>query len=426
MQNIILLIFLSTYLLFVLIPSKRTIVALISAIIFLFLSWFGYKEFIFYEINWDVIKVLVGTLLVSNLITESGIAEEIAEKIILKTKSVKWSVLLLCIICGFLSIFLDNVSTLIIIAPIALQIAKKLNINPTDIIFALAISSNLQGTATLIGDPPSMILASAVNMNFLDFFFYKSKPSIFFAIELGAISSFFVLIYLFNNYNFEITNFKLQAKAKSWIPFYILALMILSLVFVSIFKVYSDDRFLSKAGIICLFFGLVALLVKKFILKTSIIGGIKLIDWETIIFLISIFIIIEILEVSGWIEKFGSFLVSIVGENGFIIYTLFVLSAVIISGFVDNIPFFATMVPIAKVVSSQTGVSLILLLFGLLIGCTLGGNITPIGASANVVAWGILKKEKCKATFLDFVKIGLPFTFAAVLPTYFFIWFFWK
>ncbi len=426
MQNLILLTFLSTYLLFVLLPSKRTVISLFSALIFLFLCWIGYRQFIFYGINWNVINIFIGTLLVSNLIVESGVAEYIAEKIILKTKSVKWSLLWLCIICGILSIFLENVSAVLIIAPVALQIAKKLNINPTKIIFALAISSNLQGTATLIGDPPSMILASATKMNFLDFFIYKSKPSIFFAVELGAITSFFVLLYIFSDYKFKIPDFEIQAKVKSWLPLYILILMITSLIIISILKISSGDKFLSQAGIICLLFGGLALLVKKFILKTSIIEGIKLIDWETTVFLICIFMIIESLEIAGWIERVGNFLVSIVGKNIFIIYTLFVFSAVVVSGFVDNVPFFATMIPIAKIVSYHTGVSLTLLLFGLLIGCTLGGNITPIGASANIVAWGILKKEGYKTTFLDFVKIGLPFTFAAVIPTYLFIWILWK
>jgi Na+/H+ antiporter NhaD/arsenite permease-like protein len=367
-------------------------------------------------------------MLVSNLVAESGIAEYIAESIIIKTRSIKWSFLLLCIICGLLSMFLENVATLIIVAPVALQIAKKLNINPTKIVFALAVSSNLQGTATLIGDPPSMLLASATGMTFLDFFIYKLKPSIFFAVQIGAISSFFVLYYIFNKYKAksEMINYKMLTKVKSWIPLYILVSMIIVLMITSIFKKVGDNNYLFIAGLICLFFGFLALLVKKIFLKTSILEGLKLLDWETAIFLASVFVIVKSLEIVGVIDLIVEKFLTIVGVNNFLIYTLFVFFSVLLSGFVDNVPFFATMIPVAKIISSQTNISLELLLFGLLIGSTLGGNITPIGASANIVGWGMVKKEGYNATFLDFVKIGFPFTIAAVVPAYIFIWFVWK
>jgi Na+/H+ antiporter NhaD/arsenite permease-like protein len=194
----------------------------------------------------------------------------------------------------------------------------------------------------------------------------------------------------------------------------------------SIFKKSENSNYLFIAGLICLFFGFLSLLVKKIFLKTSVLEGLKLLDWETAIFLASVFVIVKSVEIVGLIDIFAEKFLSIVGNNSFLIYTLFVFFSVFISGFVDNVPFFATMIPVAKIISSQPNISLELLLFGLLIGSTLGGNITPIGASANIVGWGMVKKEGYDTTFLDFVKIGLPFTIAAVLPAYIFIWFVWR
>ena len=427
-ENLIILTFLLTYIIFVFFPSKRTSTSVASGFIVTFLCLLGFKKSPLYGIDFNVLSIFIGTLLVSNLIVESGIAEYIAEKIVFKTKSVKWTILLLCILTGILSIFLENVATLIIVAPVAFQIANKLKINPTKIIFALAISSNLQGTATLIGDPPSMLLASATNMNFLDFFIYKGKPSIFFAVELGAITSFLLLYFIFSKENYKNVEINLTAKVKSWVPFYILCFKIIILIFASL--IFSSQKenshFLKIAGFICLFFGILSLFVKKIVLKTSLIQGIKDLDWETVLFLSGIFVLVKSVEISGWIEEFGKFLINFIGKDKFIIYTLFVILSVLISGFVDNVPFFMIMISVAKIVSQQTNINVELLLFGLLIGTTLGGNITPIGAQANIVSWGMLKKQKVYSTFLDFIKIGLPFTVAAVLPTYIFIWFLWK
>jgi len=427
-QYFVLFIFVLSYLLFAFLPSKRTIVGVFSSLILLILCYYKFDKFLITAIDYNVINIFLGTMLVSNLVAESGIAEYIAESIIIKTRSIKWSFLLLCIICGLLSVFLENIATLIIVAPVAIQIAKKLNINPTKIVFALAVSSNLQGTATLIGDPPSMLLASATGMTFLDFFVYKLKPSIFFAVQIGAISSFFVLYYIFNKYKseLEMIDYKMLIKVKSWAPLYILVSMIIVLMITSIFKKVGGNNYLFIAGLICLFFGFLALLVKKIFLKTSILEGLKLLDWETAIFLASVFVIVKSLEIVGVIDLIAEKFLAIVGVNNFLIYTLFVFFSVLVSGFVDNVPFFATMIPVAKIISSQTNISLELLLFGLLIGSTLGGNITPIGASANIVGWGMVKKEGYNATFLDFVKIGFPFTIAAVVPAYIFIWFVWK
>jgi Na+/H+ antiporter NhaD/arsenite permease-like protein len=180
------------------------------------------------------------------------------------------------------------------------------------------------------------------------------------------------------------------------------------------------------AGVICMIFGIISVLWEKFVNKGSILEGIKSLDWETTFFLMGIFILVGSIALTGWIEAISNFLTGLVGKNIFLGYTLFVFISVFLSAFIDNVPFLAAMLPVAMSVSDKLQINPSLFLFGLLIGASLGGNITPIGASANIVACGLLKKEGYEVKFKDFVKIGLPFTLVAVTVAYLFVWFVWS
>jgi len=153
--------------------------------------------------------------------------------------------------------------------------------------------------------------------------------------------------------------------------------------------------------------------------------SIKSLDWDTSLFLAGIFIIVGALTANGWIERISGFISALVGRNIFFAYTLLVLMAVFVSAFVDNVPFLAAMLPVAISLAKDFSMHPALFLFGLLVGASLGGNITPIGASANIVACGLLKKEGYSVRFGEFIKIGLPFTLAAVSAAYLFIWLVW-
>ncbi len=419
-KTISLSIFLIAYLLFIFLPKKRTPIAVVSALFLILARVISPRE-AFWAINWNVIGIFVGTLFVADIFMESRVPAYIAEIIVDKAKNTGWAILSICLLTGFISAFVENVATVLIVAPIALSLAKKLKINPMNMMIAIAISSNLQGTATLIGDPPSMLLGGFAKMNFLDFFFYKGRPSIFFAVELGALVSFVVLYFMFRGYKERVKLLAVE-KVKSWIPTVILVSLIALLAFSSFF----DTGFSYMAGIICMIFGIISILWEKFVNKSSVLDGIKSLDWETTFFLIAIFILVGSIALTGWIEIISNFLSGLVGENIFLGYTLIVFISVFVSAFVDNVPFLAAMLPVVIPMSDKLHLNPSLFLFGLLIGTSLGGNITPIGASANIVACGLLKKEGCEVKFKDFVKIGLPFTLAAVSAAYLFIWFIWK
>lgn len=414
-----LFIFILAYILFVFLPKKRMLVALGASILLIITRTITIEE-AFISINWNVIGIFVGTLVVADCFMESRVPAFLAEVIVVKAKNNAWAILFICLLTGFISAFVENVATVLIVAPIALSLAKKLKVNPANMMIAIAVSSNLQGTATLIGDPPSMLLGGFAKMDFGDFFFYEGKPGIFFAVELGALVSFFVLYYIFRHQKKKVELIPIE-KVKSWIPAVILVMLVFALAISSFF-----DKGLSySAGMLCIITGIICILWEKFINKGLIIEGLKSLDWETTFFLIGIFILVGSLTITGWIELLSGFLLRLMGEKIFLGYTLIVFLSVAFSAFIDNVPFLATMLPVALSMSDKLQINPSLFLFGLLIGASLGGNITPIGASANIVACGLLKKEGYEIRFMEFVKIGLPFTLAAVTAAYLFVWFVW-
>lgn len=412
--------FIIAYLLFIFLPNKRTLIAILAAILLILTRVVSWKQ-AFVSINWNVMGIFVGTLIIADIFMESRVPAYIAEIIVDRAKNTAWSILSICLLTGFISAFVENVATVLIVAPIALSLAKKLKINPMNMMIAIAVSSNLQGTATLIGDPPSMLLGGFAKMNFTDFFFYKSRPSIFFAVEIGALASFVVLYFIFRKHK-EKTQLITVEKVKSWIPAIILVILIFALAISSFF----DTGFSYMAGVICIVFGIISLFWEKFVNKGSIVEGMKSLDWETTFFLMGIFILVGSIALTGWVEVISNFLSGLVGGNIFLGYTLVVFVSVFVSAFVDNVPFLAAMLPVAISMSTKLQINPSLFLFGLLIGTSLGGNITPIGASANIVACGLLKKEGYEVKFKDFAKIGLPFTLVAVSAACLFVWFIWS
>jgi Na+/H+ antiporter NhaD/arsenite permease-like protein len=377
------------------------------------------------DVNWNVIGIFIGSLLVAEAFTVSMVPARLAEGLIRKAKTVGLAIVLVAALSGFLSAFVENVATVLILAPIAVAMAKRLNVSPAPFLISVAISSNLQGTATLIGDPPSMILAGHYRLSFNDFFWLDGKPSIFFAVEIGAIASLIVLYFMFRKYREPVGEPK-HVEVKSWTPTWILGGMIVALAVSPLF----DPEFKFLAGVICLVFGAVAKLWewKHTYAQTSYAytrETLRRIDWDTTLFLIGIFIFVGVLERAGVVERIADFIQGISGTSLFAGYNIILWFSVLVSAFVDNVPYISAMLPVTTVLAERMGSFSYLLPFGLLIGSCLGGNITPIGAAANIVAVGYLARMGTKVSFGEFAKIGLPFTLAATLAGGGFIWLVW-
>lgn len=416
-----LLIFIGAYIAFIAIPHKRSLTAIAAVVLLLISGTIGPVDAFVHGVNWNVMGIFVGMLVLAEAFMVSRFPAYLAEIIVNRAPSTTFSILFICAMTSILSAFVENVATVLIVAPVALSLAKKLDINPINMMTAIAISSNLQGCATLIGDPPSMLLGGFAKMTFLDFFFYQGKPSIFFAVQIGAIISCVYLYFVFYKHKHKVELVRVE-KVQSWIPSVLLTLLIVALAMSSFF----DKGFGFLAGAICMAFAIVTLAWQFIWQKESIPANLRKLDWDTTLFLMGVFIIVESLTQAGWIARVSDFLSNQVGDNVLFGYILLVIMSVVISGFVDNVPYLAAMLPVAIQMSEKLNFSPALLLFGLLIGASLGGNITPIGASANIVACGILKKEGYVVSFPQFMKVSVPFTIVAVVPAAVFVWFIWS
>lgn len=414
-------IFILAYALFIAFPTRRSVIAVTAAVLLIATRTIPIRYALIEGINWNVMGIFVGTLIAADFFIESRTPAYLAEVIVNKAPSTAWAVLFICLLTGFISAFVENVATVLIVAPVALSLAQKLSINPVNMMISIAISSNLQGAATLIGDPPSMLLAGFARMTFVDFFVYQRRPGIFFAVQLGAFVSFWVLYYVFRGHR-EKAPLVPAENVSTWVPSVVLLLLIASLAVSS----FLDTGFSYLAGIICMGYGILLLIWAQFIRQVRFLDTLKKLDWDTTFFLMAIFVIVAGLSETSWISRISEVLSQRIGNNIFIGYTVLVFFSVVISGFVDNVPFLAAMLPVGLEMSQKLGISPSLYLFGLLIGASLGGNLTPIGASANIVAIGMLKREGHTVTFGQFGRISVPFTLAAVLPAYLFIWWLWR
>ena len=371
-------------------------------------------------ININVLGVFLGTMVLSSLFIHSGVPAYLASTLVDKSKNIGMAILLVCGLSGFISSFTENVATVLIVAPIALEIARAININPVSLLIGVSLSANLQGVATMIGDSPSIILAMQSGMNFNDFFWMKGHPGIFFAVELGALGALTVLWIIFKKHRQKPKKIEI-IKPKTWIPALLMFLMVLSLVFSSFIK----NRHPYSVAIICMSWAFLGLFWHELKHRESI-SLVKNLDWQTFFFLIGVFILVGSLIYNGVVNDIAKYISSISGKNAFFAYMLIVWISVLASAFVDNIPYTIAMIPVAKIVAGNLGMPMYPFLFGLLIGTCLGGNITPIGAACNMVTVGILRKQGFKVRFNEFVKMGLPFTVIAVLAGSLFVWFIWN
>ena len=319
------------------------------------------------------------------------------------------------------------------IAPVALAFCKKLNVSPVSSIICIAVSSNLQGAATLVGDTTSILLAKAANLDFSDFFVDEGKPGMFWVVEAGALASALIILFMFRKENNKIS-FNNRTKVEDKFPSFLLVATVVALIAVS-FIPYKDaaapGQFYKPDitnGVICIGFFVIGIL-RELIFKKNfeiVKQAFKEIDYYTIVLLTGLFVVIGGVKSAGVIDVIGSAIAKLGSGSVFIVYTIIVWMSVLLSAFIDNIPYTATMLSIVPVIAADIGIEPKLLFYGLLCGATLGGNLTPIGASANIAGIGILRKEGYEVKSTTFMKYGVPFTLAAVITGYVLLWVIWR
>ncbi|NLM46318.1 MAG: arsenic transporter [Firmicutes bacterium] len=421
MKTTAIALFLLTYVLLLIFPKIRAYIALLSALAFVLLGIMPATK-VLSAVDWNVIMMIAGTMGIVSLFIESRMPSLLADLIIEKTPNVKWAIVSLSLFAGFISAFIDNVATVLMVAPVAVTIAKKLQISPVNSIIAISVASNLQGAATLVGDTTSILLGGHAGMNFLDFFVFQGKPGMFWVVQAGAVASTFVLLYLFRKENSPV-----QSPGRTEVSDYFPTILLVGMIALLILASFLGNMPKTINGIICVSLCIIGFIRSYLVWKDGklILNALKEIDYFTIFLLVGLFIVIGSITEAGVVEDISKLFVKISKDNVFVIYTLIVWASVLLSAFIDNIPYVATMLPVAAGTAQLIGIEPTLLYFGLLTGATLGGNLTPIGASANITGLGILRKEGYEVSVTEFMKIGIPFTLAAVLTGYVLIWLIW-
>jgi Na+/H+ antiporter NhaD/arsenite permease-like protein len=416
-----LILFAAMYVLLLIFSERRWLIALTAALVFLVLGILPWRE-VFGAINWNVLMMLAGTMVTVELFIQSNMPARMAEKLMRKVPNVQWAVVALSLFSGVISAFVDNVATVLMVAPVGLAVAKKLKTNPVPVIIAIAVSSNLQGAATLVGDTTSILLAGHVGMNFNDFFWFRGRLGIAWAVELGALLTIPVLLWLFRKDKEKIHE-EVTTQVKDYVPTWLMLGTVLLLILASQF----ENRPELTNGLICCGVAVIGLIYELIRQKNGALvkDVLKAVDYKTLALLTGLFLVIRGITEAGVIDAIARLFADLGGGSVLLTYTMIVAFSVLISAFVDNIPYVATMLPVMTSLSQMMGITPYLFAFGLLIGATLGGNITPVGASANIAGIGILQKEGYKVSTRDFLRIGIPFTLIAAVSGALVIWFVW-
>lgn len=446
--TVCLILFAVTYICIFSLDKIRPYVACASAIVFLIIGMLGVLPGYSYtvsealsEVDWNVLMMIAGTMGTVQLFIDSGMPQLMSDILISKLPSVKWMIVVMSLFAGIISAFVDNVATVLMIAPVALAVCKKLNISPVSTIICISISSNLQGAATLVGDTTSILLAKAADLDFMDFFICDGKLGMFFVTEAGALVSALIIYFMFRKEN-QAIDVHDRTVVEDKVPTVLLILTVVCLIATS-FIPYKDSALEGQFykpdisnGLICMFFFIVGL-VRQSIKDGNIEvakKSIKELDYYTICLLAGLFIVIGAVKKAGIIDLLADAIFKMCGGNDLskasmlLVYTIIVWMSVLISAFIDNIPYVATMLPVVAVLtdkfmlSSAYPFSKYVLYFGLLVGATLGGNLTPVGASANITGIGILRKEGYEVKSKTFMKFSVPFTLSAVITGYVLVW----
>lgn len=425
-------IFIVSYIAIVSERIHKTIIAIFGASAMLLFKIMEQREAFFSEefgIDYNVIFLLIGMMIIINIMKDTGVFEWIAIKAAKFAKGEPIRIMVtLSVVTAFLSAFLDNVTTVLLIAPVTLLICDALEINPVPFLITEAIASNIGGTATLIGDPPNIMIASKAKLEFMDFI-YNLTPIII----IVMVAYIFTIKFMFKKsltvrpeLKARIMEMKeseaITDRALTRKSLFVLALTVLGFLFHSQLGFEPATIALSGAGLLLLVAG------KE---PNDIL---EKIEWTTLFFFMGLFIMVGAVVKVGLIKILAQQALALTQGNMFATSMLVLWVSAFASAVIDNIPYVATMNPliidmakglwpnVSDPVALMHTPALMPVWWSLALGACLGGNGTLIGASANVVVAGMSEKAGKKITFMQFTKYGMPLMIESVVICTFYIW----
>lgn len=360
-------------------------------------------------VDFNTIEVLTGMMLFVAIVKRSGIFEYIAIKTAKLSKGNPWIIMVsFLVITAVLSAFLDNVTTVLLIGPMTIAVTGILELNPIPFLMTQIMASNIGGTATLIGDPPNIMIGSAANFSFVDFIMNTS------IVVLFVLVTFIFLFYLIYGKKMKVTADKMEKimkldEKKTIKSFSLMVKSIIVMLLVVVAFILHETLGM-ESGIIALTAATIMLLIGKQDPEVIILS----VEWSTILFFMGLFIVVGGLEQTGVIKMLANGLLSITDGHQTMTMVLILWISAIVSSFLDNIPFVATMIPLILTMQ-KSGMQVTHLWWALSLGACLGGNGTLVGASANVVLSDISKKNGYPITFKYYIKRGFPLMLISII-----------
>lgn len=406
-QIIAILIFVLTMLAIMTERVHRMTAALAGAVVMIVLGVMDIETSIKY-IDADTICILVSMMIFVAVVKKSGLFEYIAVKAAKLSGGRPWVIMIsFMLITAVLSAFLDNVTTVLLVGPMTFAVTKALKLDPVPFIITEIMASNIGGTGTLIGDPPNIMIGSSAHLSFVDFILNVGPPVL---VVLGATITSFYFIYgrKYPKVAEDFQELMIMDESKKIRD---RTLMIKSVVMiVLLITAFSCQDLLGlSSAVIALFFAVVMLLIGK----QEIDRVIDEVEWPSIVFFIGLFIVVGGLQDSGVISLLANLIVDATAGRPVMTMIIVLWSSALLSSFLDNIPFVATMIPLILTIESM-GVTIEPLWWALSLGACLGGNGTLIGASANVVLSGIAARQGYHVRFREYMKVGFPLMLMSV------------
>ena len=373
-------------------------------------------EFVTSSIDFNTIGLLLGMMIIVAILGETGVFEYLGVRMSKASKGNMWRLMVMfCVFTATTSMFIDNVTTVLLIVPITISVFRTLKLSPIPFILAQVLASNVGGTATLIGDPPNILIGSAANIDF-NSFIVNMGPTV----GISLFVSLFILKFLFRKslaekpHNIEdllSQNERILIKDISVLKKSLAVLIGVIFLFVIHGSINIEPSIIALGGA-----GILMIVAKS---RPEQI--LKQIDWSTLIFFAGLFIIISGAEKAGAIDLFSNTVLQISGGNPWVLFFMIIWISAIASSFIDNIPFAATMIPFTYAIYNTESIAAVFgslainpLWWALSLGVGFGGNGTVIGSSAGIVATGLAEVNGHKITFNQFVRVGFPFMIASV------------
>nr|WP_079589877.1 ArsB/NhaD family transporter [Acetoanaerobium noterae] len=388
---------------------NRTAISLFGAIVMIILGILNQEQAI-EHIDFNTIGLLVGMMIIVNILKRTGVFEYLAIRAAKKAKGDPWKILVLfAIITAFSSAFLDNVTTILLIVPVTLVITDTLDTNPIPFMFTEILIANIGGTATLIGDPPNIMIGSATGLGFVDFIVNLAPVVI-----VISVATLFLLKLIYKDFlKAKDENKQKIMKMDETITIKDTLLLKKSLIvlFITILGFMVHSQFHLESATIALGGAALLLVISKIDPEEILFE----VEWTTIFFFMGLFILVGSLVEVGVIDNLAKKMLELTKGNLFVTTLTILWVSAIASAFLDNIPFVATMIPLIKAMTASGQLDANPLWWALALGACLGGNGTIIGASANVIVTGIMAREGRPVSFMSFMRIGFPMMIVSII-----------